>query len=87
MRPRETELLACSHTASSIVSEEPRFKLNSVLWALPGVAQWIEHQTANLKVAGLIPSQVQSQAEGTQEATNRCFPPSLSLLSLLSKNK
>ena len=68
--------------------------------AVAGVAQWIECQPGNQKVASLNPSQGTypgcqpgPQVGDVQEATDQCisrtlmFPPSFSLPSPLSKNK
>ena len=63
--------------------------------ALTGVAQWVEHCSANQKVAGSIPDQStclgrgQVPSWGMQEATDLCFFPSLSpsLLFSLKINK
>ena len=83
-------------TGTSIIVTTIKIKL---AWA--GVAQWIECQPVNQKVAGLIPSQgtclglqARSPSGGVQEATNRCFSHTSMFLSLcfslpppLSKNK
>ena len=64
--------------------------------AVAGVAQWIEHQPANLNVASSIPSQgtcLGCLIGDVREATNRCFSGTSMFLSLsfflsspLSKN-
>ena len=50
-----------------------------IYMALAGVAQWIEHQPANQRVTGSIPSWTHAWVVGVQEATTHgCFSPSLS---------
>ena len=80
-----------------MVKEYIQHKINT---ALAGVAQWIECQPANQRVAGLILSQRTCLGCGLGpqlwtckkqpidvSLTHQCFPLSFSLPSPLSKNK
>ena len=79
-----------------------KIKIIKGIMALAGVAQWIEHQTANQRVKGLIPSQGMCLGCGTgpqqgererQPHIDGCLPPFPSLriniiffLNLMFKN-
>ena len=61
-------------------SQQIIYKTENTLWALVGVAQWIERLPTNRKVAGSIPGQglflgygPGPQPRGVQEATSQCF--------------
>ena len=77
-------------------SESPFSECVKYLWALAGVAQWIEHWPANQRVISLIPSQGSSCAvghvpsRGAWETTTHWYfspSPSPSLLLFLKMNK